>query len=169
MGLDTDRKLAAGLQQVVDIIIGSHSHHLLPNGEWIERVFIAQAGNYAEQLGRIDVTWNGEQLTMQHANVLPVTEKIQPASHILAEVDVIEAEIERFLDEIVGELAEPLDFATDRECGVANLMADMLREHMEADVAIITASVAFTGPLPGGRCTGRRCGRYAVLPLIRAW
>jgi 2',3'-cyclic-nucleotide 2'-phosphodiesterase (5'-nucleotidase family) len=63
---------------------------------------------------------------------------------------VIEAEIESFLDEIVGELAEPLNFTTERECGVANLMADMLRERMEADVAVITASVAFTGPLPAG-------------------
>ena len=50
----------------------------------------------------------------------------------------------------MGELAEPLDFATDRECGVANLMADMLREHMKADLAVITASIAFTGPLPAG-------------------
>jgi 2',3'-cyclic-nucleotide 2'-phosphodiesterase (5'-nucleotidase family) len=113
-------------------------------------VLIAQAGSYAEHLGRLDVICDGEQLTVQRAGVLPVTERIQPASHILAEIDVIEAEIERFLGEIVGELAEPLDFATDWECGVANLTADMLREHMDADVAIVTASVAFTGPLPGG-------------------
>src|SRR6266699_3775768 len=37
-----------------------------------------------------------------------------------------------------------------RECGVANLMADMLRAHKDADVAVITASVAFDGPLPTG-------------------
>ncbi|HEX9131573.1 MAG TPA: bifunctional UDP-sugar hydrolase/5'-nucleotidase [Ktedonobacteraceae bacterium] len=150
MGLDADRKLAADLQQEVDIIIGAHSHHLLPAGERVGRVFIAQAGNYAEHLGRLDVTWDGEQLTVQSASTLAVTEMIQPASHILTEVDVIEAEIERFLDEVVGELAEPLDFATDRECGVANLMADMLRERMEADVAVVTTSVAFTGPLLAG-------------------
>ena len=29
-------------------------------------------------------------------------------------------------------------------------MADMLREHMAADLAVITASIAFTGPLPAG-------------------
>ena len=99
---------------------------------------------------RLDVTFDGEQLTVQQLSVLPVTEMIQPARHILAEIDVIEAEIESFLDEIVGELSEPLNFSTDSECGVANLMADMLRERMEADVAVITASVAFIGPLPAG-------------------
>src|SRR2546425_1068681 len=29
-------------------------------------------------------------------------------------------------------------------------MADVLREYMTADVAVITASIAFTGPLPAG-------------------
>jgi 2',3'-cyclic-nucleotide 2'-phosphodiesterase (5'-nucleotidase family) len=33
MGLDADRQLATNLQQDVDIIIGAHSHHLLPEGE----------------------------------------------------------------------------------------------------------------------------------------
>jgi 2',3'-cyclic-nucleotide 2'-phosphodiesterase (5'-nucleotidase family) len=150
MGLDTDRKLAEGLQQDVEIIIGAHSHNLLPEGERVGRVPIAQAGKYAEHLGRLDVIWDGEQLTVQRASVLPVTEAIQPASRILTETEVIEAEIERFLGEVLGELVEPLDFATDRECGVANLMADMLRARKDADVAVITASVAFDGPLPAG-------------------
>lgn len=150
MGLDTDRKLATELQEDIPIIIGAHSHHLLPEGERIGQVLIVQAGNYAEYLGRLDLLWDNEQLIVQHIAVLPITDEIELASRILSETRVIEAEIESFLDEVVGELTEPLDFATDRECGVANLMADMLREHMSADVAIITASVAFTGPLPVG-------------------
>lgn len=150
MGLDIDRKLATGLQQDVEIIIGAHSHSLLPEDERVGQVFIAQAGKYAEHLGRLDVIWDGEQLTVRRASVLPVTETIQPASHILTETEVIESEIERFLGEVLGELVEPLDFAIDRECGVANLMADMLREHEDADVAVITASVAFDGSLPAG-------------------
>lgn len=150
MGLDTDRKLAMDLQQDIDLIIGAHSHHLLPEGERIADLLIVQAGNYAEYLGRLDVNWDGEQLMVHRVSVLPITESIEPASRILAEISVIEAEIERYLNEVVGELVEALDFATDRECGVANLMADMLRERMDADVAIITASVAFEGPLPAG-------------------
>jgi 2',3'-cyclic-nucleotide 2'-phosphodiesterase (5'-nucleotidase family) len=150
MGLDTDRKLAADLQPDVGLIIGAHSHHLLPAGERVGQVLITQAGNYAEHLGRLDMTWDGQQLTVQQATVLPITDTIPPAPRILAEIHVIESEIERFLDEVVGELIEPLDFAEDRECGVADLMADMLRDHMAADLAVITASVAFTGPLPAG-------------------
>ena len=48
------------------------------------------------------------------------------------------------------ELAVPLDFATDRECGVANLLADALRQRMDADVGVLVAGQAFSGPLPAG-------------------
>jgi 5'-nucleotidase len=150
MGLDADRKLASELQEEIEIIIGAHSHHLLPEGERVGRVLIVQAGNYAEYLGRLDIFWDDQQLVVQHVDVLPITDAIEQAPRILSEMNEIENEIEHYLDEVVGELSEPLDFATDRECGVANLMADMLREHMAADVAVITAGVAFTGPLPLG-------------------
>ncbi|MFQ5856180.1 MAG: bifunctional metallophosphatase/5'-nucleotidase [Anaerolineae bacterium] len=150
MGLETDRELAAGLQEDIALIIGAHSHDLLPEGERVGRVLIAQAGDYAEHLGRLDVTWDGEQLAVSNATVLSVPDDVAPAARTLAEADVIEGEVEHFLDETIGELVEPLSFATDRECGVANLMADVLRERMDADVAVVVAGQAFSGPLPAG-------------------
>jgi len=151
LGLEDDRQLAAGLHGAVDIIIGAHTHDLLPAGEQIGNVLIAQAGEYAEHLGRIDLTWDGERLTEMRASVLPVPETTPQSPDVLAEVAAIETEVAQFLDEIIGELAAPLDFATDRECGVGNLVADMLRERMDAEVALVSIGQAFGGPLPGGR------------------
>ncbi len=150
LGLDDDRKLAADVQEEVSMIIGAHSHNLLPEGERIGNVLIVQAGEYAQHLGRLDLTWNGEQLMVQRASIQPVPETTQPSVRVLSEIDVIEAEVLRFLEGIVGELTEPLDYAPDRECGTVNLMADALRERMHADVAIITAGAACAGPLPAG-------------------
>ena len=150
MGLTADRELAAGLQEDVSLIIGAHSHDLLPSGEWVGRVLIVQAGQYAEHLGRVDLTWDGRQLVVERAGVTPVGEDTRPSALILSEAAVVEAEIARRMDEIIGELAEPLDFACDRECGVADLMADVLRERMDAEVALVAAGQAFSGPLPAG-------------------
>ncbi len=150
MSLKTDRELAAELQNDVVAIIGAHSHDLLPEGERVGRVLIAQAGQYAEHLGRLDLAWDGERLEVVRATMIPVTQATPRSPRVLAEVDVIEAEAARFLDEIIGELAEPLDFALDRECGAANLMADMLRERMGGEIAVVAAGQAFTGPLPAG-------------------
>ena len=100
-------------------MIGGHTHNLLPEGERVGQVMVAQAGQYAEHLGRLDLSWDGERLTVVRASVIPVTEDTPPSPAVLAEAAVVEAECEHYLAEIVGELAEPLDFAVDRECAWA--------------------------------------------------
>jgi 2',3'-cyclic-nucleotide 2'-phosphodiesterase (5'-nucleotidase family) len=150
MGLQADRELAAGLQDDVIAIIGGHSHDLLPEGERIGRVLVAQAGQYAEHLGRVEIVLAGDDWVATRASVIPVEGPIPPAPAVLAEAQAIEAECRRFMDEAIGELAQALDFAADRECGVADWMADVLRERMGAEVALVAAGQAFTGPLPAG-------------------
>jgi len=150
LGLEADRELAEELQGDIALIVGGHSHDLLPEGEWVGEVLIAQAGQYAEHLGRIDLSWDGEKLDVTRASVLTVTDATPPSARILAKADAIEVEVEQYLDEVIGELVEPLDFATDRECGVANLMADALRQRMGAEVGVVVAGQAFSGPLPAG-------------------
>ena len=162
LGLAADRELAEELQEDVALIVGGHSHDLLPEGEWVGDVLITQAGQYAEHLGRIDLVWDGEKLRVTQAAVLPVADTTPPSARLLAEADVIEAEVERYLDEIIGELTVPLDFATDRECGVANLLADALRQRMDADVGVLVAGQAFSGPLPAGSL--RRATLWDVCP-----
>jgi 2',3'-cyclic-nucleotide 2'-phosphodiesterase (5'-nucleotidase family) len=150
LGLAADRELAEELQGDVALIVGGHSHDLLPDGERVGDVLIAQAGHYAEHLGRIDLSWDGEKLRATRATVLPVEDATPPSPRLLAEAGAIEAGVEQYLDEVIGELGVPLDFATDRECGVANLMADALRQRMDADVGAAVAGQAFSGPLPAG-------------------
>ena len=150
LGLAADRELAEELQEDVALIVGGHSHDLLPDGERVGDALIAQAGHYAEHLGRVDLIWDGEKLRATGATVLPVADATPSSAQVLAEADAIEIQVEQYLDEVVGELAVPLDFAADRECGVANLLADALRQRMDADVGVLVAGQAFSGPLPAG-------------------
>lgn len=150
LGLEADRELAPDIQDVIPLIIGAHSHHLLPEGERVGSVFITQAGEYAQHLGQLELLWDGTQLHIQRATVLPVTEDIPSSPRIMDAVASIETEAEKYLQGVIGVLAAPLDYATDRECGTADLMADVLRDRMKADVGLITAGVAFSGPLPAG-------------------
>lgn len=150
LGLDLDRSVAAELQVDVNIIIGGHSHSLLPNGEWVGDVLIAQAGQFAGHVGRLDLGWEDGILRVIGASCLPVTEELPPSAAVLAAAEAQEAAVVPLLNQVIGELAQPLDFADDRECGVANLMADALRARMQADVSVVGAGEAFTGPLPAG-------------------
>lgn len=90
LGLTRDRQLANELQADVQIIIGAHSHDLLPAGELVGEVFVAQAGKFAQHLGRIDLLWDGEQLTIENAGVLPIGQDIPPAQRVLDRVAALE-------------------------------------------------------------------------------
>lgn len=125
-------------------------------------MLIAQAGQYAEHLGRLDLEWDGNVVTIAGCKVLAVGEDEPQAPALLNAVTAVEAEVAHLLGEVVGELAEPLDFATDRECGVGNLMADVLRARMGAEVGVIAVGHAWTGPLPAGPLT--RLVLYDVCP-----
>jgi 2',3'-cyclic-nucleotide 2'-phosphodiesterase (5'-nucleotidase family) len=113
-------------------------------------VLVAQAGQYAEHLGRIDLAWNGTEWTAQRSVLMPVDPALPLSLAVEAEARVIESECGQYMDEVIGKLAEALDFALNRECGVADWMADVLRERMGAEIAVVAAGQAFSGPLPAG-------------------
>ncbi len=149
MGLEIDRKLAAALPEL-SLILGAHSHNLLPEGERVGRVVIAQAGSHAEHLGRVDLLWSGEHLSVESVRTLTVDRDLTPLPAVLAVVEEVETEIESYLSEVIGELSGPLEYAADRECSGGNFVADVLRERMNAEVGVVAVGQALAGPLPAG-------------------
>lgn len=55
LGIGTDRLLADQYPEI-NLIIGSHTHHLLPEGEKDNQTFLAAAGKYGENIGDILLT-----------------------------------------------------------------------------------------------------------------
>jgi 2',3'-cyclic-nucleotide 2'-phosphodiesterase (5'-nucleotidase family) len=160
MGLENDRMLARELQEEIPLIIGAHTHDFLPEGEWVGKVLIVQTGAYAQHLGCLDLAWDGSQLQLKKLQMFPITEALPAAHEIYEEAARIEQEIMETLSEemreILADLAESLTFSEESECGTANLVADMLRARMKADVALIAAGVAFSTPLAAGPLTRER-------------
>jgi 2',3'-cyclic-nucleotide 2'-phosphodiesterase (5'-nucleotidase family) len=144
LGLDVpqerwdDRRIAAELQGDVDLIIGAHSHDLLPSGEWVGRVLIAQAGEFGEHLGRIEV--DGTRLT---ACVEPIGDEVEQHADVLEEAMRIDVEVEAVLSEPLGVLEETLDAAW---------IAELLRRRMGADAGVFAEGLTVAA-LPPGRVT----------------
>lgn len=149
-GLDEDRNIAEKLQGRILLIIGAHSHDLLPEGEQIGDVLIAQAGNYAEHLGRIDLVIEDEEISIEKASVIPVPEDLSPDPRLAQIESEIDAEMNIYLGEVIGNLVDELDWSETSECGVGNLAADALRDRFDADVGVMVASAGFNSGLPAG-------------------
>ncbi|HZP73085.1 MAG TPA: 5'-nucleotidase C-terminal domain-containing protein [Gaiellaceae bacterium] len=131
-----DPELAEHVQGDVDVIVGAHSHDLLPNGERIGSVTIAQAGCYAEHLGRIDIA-DGE----VRVSMIDVGEDVERHPRVLAAVAEAEESLDASLGERIAELETPLDAAW---------IAEMLRERMGAEIGLATAGAMLDRPLPAG-------------------
>ncbi len=132
----TDRELADALTGEIDLIVGGHSHDLLPHGEWRSGVLIAQAGVFGEHLGRVDL--DGGEL---RASVIPVTQDVPCAPEVLTAAERGQRQLEASLGEVIAELDRPLD---------ARWIADVVRRRMDADVGLATSGAAIDHPLPPG-------------------
>jgi 2',3'-cyclic-nucleotide 2'-phosphodiesterase (5'-nucleotidase family) len=149
LGLDVpddvvdDRRLAPELPGAVDAVLGAHTHDLLPEGERIGGVLVAQAGSQGSHLGRLELGPDGVR-----AEVLPIGDDLPLHPAVVAAAAEAERDVEAFVSEIVGELPEALDPAA-----AARWLADVLRRRLDADVGIVTPGQAFTKGLPAGPLT----------------
>jgi 2',3'-cyclic-nucleotide 2'-phosphodiesterase (5'-nucleotidase family) len=147
-----DKALAAQVQGEVQAIIGGHSHTLLPEGEWVGDVLIAQARHYGEYFGRIDLEFDGERITAVQARAIPIPEDTPVWQPVL---DLEQALLDQTLRELdactIGELSTPITFAADRLCGAGHLAADALRERAGVAFACTCAGNTIVKDLPAGR------------------
>lgn len=73
LGLPTDQRLARQYPQL-DLIIGSHTHHLLPQGQLIGHTLLTAAGKYGQHIGTITLTLTDHQLIKQQAQTVAVAQ-----------------------------------------------------------------------------------------------
>ena len=135
-----DRRIAPELQDDVDLIVGAHSHHLLPNGEWVGSILVAQAGCYGDHIGRIEVDG-----TKMVASMEAVPDETEPHAGVTAEAARIDAEIDDMLAEPLGSIDTPLD---------ARAIAEILRVRAGADIGLFAEGQTLEVLPPGSVTRG---------------
>jgi 2',3'-cyclic-nucleotide 2'-phosphodiesterase (5'-nucleotidase family) len=135
-----DRRIAEELQDDVDLIVGAHSHDLLPEGEQVGRVLVTQAGAFGEHLGRIEI--DGDSIV---ASVEPVGDDVERSPLVEQEAAYVQAGVEEQLAVVIGSIETELD---------AGWIADTLRRRMDAEIGLFTEGLT-CGVLPPGPVTRR--------------
>ncbi len=140
LGLEDDRKLAYSVPGI-HLIIGAHSHDRLPSGEECNGVLITQAGEYAQAIGRVDLTLDpiAGKILDRSAQVFDVPEDEPPDQALLNAIYTALEDVRILKAKTIGELKEDLDSNFFSECGIGNLAADALRERLSAEAAFISS------------------------------
>jgi 5'-nucleotidase len=171
IGLANDQTVAAGTHGI-DLIVGGHSHTLLGNAYVASvaeypvivndlddaSVYIVQAGEYDQYLGRLNVTFDADGIvTAAAGDTILLSRYIAPDPEVEGIIDMLAAPIEELKQTPVGESSVFLvgDRAVCRvqECNLGDLATDAMRAETGAQIAItngggIRSNVPVGDPTP---------------------
>ncbi|MCM3719057.1 bifunctional metallophosphatase/5'-nucleotidase [Fictibacillus phosphorivorans] len=151
LGLEADRKLAKELSSFIDIIIGAHTHNVLPKPENVSNVIIVQAGSYGQYVGELTVT-----VDLTTINVIDYTGRLTEMT-LADEQDPDLEEVlmngrlqaEQYLSEVLTE--SPEDISHEQ---LVKLTADSLKEYWHTEIGIMYGG-GLTEGLKSGTITKR--------------
>ncbi|GAP02228.1 5'-Nucleotidase-related protein [Fructobacillus pseudoficulneus] len=162
LGLPTDRELAE--EYDIDVIIGAHTHHVLPKGELKNGTLLAAAGRYGDHVGQIDLTLDdNHQVVDKVAQAIPFDQlAVEPGD--AATIKAIHdkgAALERSHQVVYFDQMQ-----TVAEQGQACLSA--LQESTNLPVAFCSSGL-FLQPLPAGMTTAEdflESVPHAIHPMV---
>jgi len=155
-----DKKLAAAVPEI-DVILGGHEHD--PLDAKVGKTLILKTGSDAVALGRIDLlvtVGQGARRVETKWELIAVTDEIPEKPAVAALVKQYEGLMAAELNQVMGTTSVPLDTRNEvvrvRESPVGDFIADLMREAMKADVALVNGggirgnAVTPAGPLTRG-------------------
>lgn len=143
LGVEEDRAVARAHPDL-PLVVGGHSHTFLKEGVREGNTLIVQTGAKASALGRVDLWFDArtKQVVESRARLIDLDEE-PAAEDRVALVEEICAELAQRsavrMSEVVGQLAGPLTRSKDplASSSAGNFLADALRRHAVADVAVM--------------------------------
>jgi 2',3'-cyclic-nucleotide 2'-phosphodiesterase (5'-nucleotidase family) len=135
-----DRELADRFPDI-DVIVGGHEHYPI-TAMW-GRTFVSKAGMDGRFVARIDLDKRGTNPVDRYFELIPVTSAIKDDADTLGVVNAWETKLGTAMNNVIGTVSVPLD-ARDRvlrlgENALGDLIADTMRGHSGADVAIVNS------------------------------
>lgn len=148
----------------IDFILGGHSHNALPTPEVVNGTIICHSGSHGQWLGELHLEINEKAITAWDGTLHPIPADTPFHAETARHWHSIQLEIQTKAASVIGHLADPVDLAADRGCGMGQLLADALRVALNADVGLCIAGHVHR-PLPAGPITLEMIARACSSPV----
>ena len=163
LGVHEDERMAAEIPGI-DLILGSHTHHLFPEGKRVNGALLCAAGKYGQYVGVVKLEVEGQRLAQASATVVDV-ETLSRSEEAERHLRRLEQEsLSRLEAERVTELKEDLPLNWFAPSPLAQLLASALREWCQAEIGMVNAGVLLE-PLSKGPVTKKHLHRICPHPL----
>lgn len=152
LGIHEDRVLAE-ICPKIDVILGAHTHHILPEGEYVQQSLLAATGKFGDFVGHIELTMDEtthriekKEARLYQASDLPKCKETTEFVHQLLEKG------KQSLNERAFYNRHPLKANLFSESELASFFGRALLDYTKADCALFNAGI-FLGSLPKGWVT----------------
>ncbi|MGJ9384090.1 bifunctional metallophosphatase/5'-nucleotidase [Salipaludibacillus sp. CF4.18] len=144
LGLGEDEKMAMEFTGI-DIILGSHTHHVLPDGKYVNQTWINQSGRSGEYIGEVS-------LVFQQGSRSNIETKVESVKSLKVDSTQKDSGTEQKLNELfkagnellevpVTRLEYPLKVDWYERSESPVLLSEALREWCKADISMVNSGV----------------------------
>ncbi|MBS4173952.1 bifunctional UDP-sugar hydrolase/5'-nucleotidase [Bacillus sp. FJAT-49736] len=161
LGIYEDEKMA-NLYPEIDIILGGHTHHVLPEGKMIHNTLLAAAGKHGNYVGKVSVTIDTHRKKLIDKSALLYNTKQLPAPKE-EERDIVafQSEGKQLLNSVLVNLPETLEIDWFGPSLLSKILCEAINEWCESDCAFINVGLLL-GNLQKGNVT--RYDIHSILP-----
>lgn len=148
LGIDEDIKIANSYPEI-DVLLGSHTHHLFKHGEKVNRTQLSAAGKFGYYIGEVHLTIDHHKIIQSEAKAISTeklpalaTDQRESAEYLTLGHELLQAKK-------VAQISKPLliDLNAEQPLIVTTLKA--LKEKGQTEVAILNNGL-FLSDLPKG-------------------
>lgn len=161
LGIHDDEKIAS-LHPEIDIILGGHTHHVLPQGKCVSNTLLAAAGKHGNYVGTVTL-----ELDIESREALTKNAKLYETKYLLSPdneklvVTSLQEKGKRLLNTLVVDIPETLHTQWFEPSPLPQILCEAINEWCESDCALINAGLLL-GNLEKGPVT--RFDIHSILP-----
>ncbi|WP_243290413.1 bifunctional UDP-sugar hydrolase/5'-nucleotidase [Bacillus sp. FJAT-47783] len=164
LGISDDEWMAETFPEI-DIILGGHTHHVLPHGKRINDCTLACAGKYGQWVGHIEISIQQKTKKIHQVQVeLIETNELHQDENTVQWLTKATNIAENVLNEVVVQLDEPLIVDWFADSSFVKLLATGLKEWCQGEIAMVNAGVLLES-LPKGGVTKGDIHRICPHPI----
>ncbi|WP_175640562.1 bifunctional metallophosphatase/5'-nucleotidase [Metabacillus schmidteae] len=165
LGISDDEIIANEFPDI-DVIIGGHTHHVLPEGKEINQTLIAGAGKYGQYIGHISLTINTEEKKIQthKATLYPMEHEKKVCKETVQWLQQMSMSSDQILSEVVGISSENLSLDWFHDSTFPKLLVQAIKEWCDGEVAMVNSGIILE-PLQVGPVTRKDLHRICPHPI----
>ncbi|PMC40589.1 bifunctional metallophosphatase/5'-nucleotidase [Bacillus sp. UMB0899] len=165
LGISDDEIIANEFPDI-DVIIGGHTHHVLPEGKEINQTLIAGAGKYGQYIGHISLTINTEEKKIQthKATLYPMEHEKKVCKETFQWLQQMSMSSDQILSEVVGISSDNLSLDWFHDSTFPKLLVQAIKEWCDGEVAMVNSGIILE-PLQVGPVTRKDLHRICPHPI----